>query len=402
MSEPQDPYFVTARPTQPVVAGIPAQPQAYPPPQAYPAQYPPPQAYPPPQSYPPPQAYPPGYGQPMPVAFAPPTTPPIEARLAGRYRCTNCGYPAGDQAFCPQCGCPTSFAPPGAIPPHASAGVAPARRYVDLAWRDLLPIEDWMRSGIFWKGRIGLFLACALTPFLLLQATIKNTDARYAAWGFTIYFAVIWLIAIRALIKPEKVSVSRILIIIAMTAVIGVSVAITLERHINADAVTLARSVFTIGIPEELGESAAAAAGSAADEKSDRTAYLSLPRRGQRPDLRRGRVDGLQRAVQHRPRAHRRHPARHRHHLASADRFALSRGLGRHRRRLHRVRRSRAPAPGVLRSDRSRARRRPAHAPTTAPPGIGRRSSSLPLWCCSSPATPRRRTTSAPGSGVPG
>ena len=74
---------------------------------------------------------------------------------------------------------------------------------------DLLPLGDWLRSGIFWRGRIGLFLACALTPFLLLQATIKNTDARYAAWGFTIYFAVIWLIAIRALIRPEKVPVGR-------------------------------------------------------------------------------------------------------------------------------------------------------------------------------------------------
>jgi RsiW-degrading membrane proteinase PrsW (M82 family) len=133
------------------------------------------------------------------------------------------------------------------MPPFAAT-----TRRVDLAWRDLLPIEDWLRSGIFWKGRIGLFLACALTPFLLLQATIKNTDGRYAAWGFTIYFAVIWLIAIRALIRPEKVPVSRVLVIIAATAVIGVSVAATLERHINATAVTLVRSVFTIGVPEEL------------------------------------------------------------------------------------------------------------------------------------------------------
>jgi RsiW-degrading membrane proteinase PrsW (M82 family) len=164
-------------------------------------------------------------------------------QLAHMFGCTRCGYPAGDQAFCPQCGWPTRFAPPGA---------EPGPRSVDLTWRNVLPIGDWMRSGIFWKGRIALFLACALTPFLLLQATENDTDVRYAAWGFTIYFAIIWLIAIRALIRPEKVAVSRLLIIIAMTAVIGVSVAITLERHINADATTLAHSIFTIGIPEEL------------------------------------------------------------------------------------------------------------------------------------------------------
>ncbi len=202
------------------------------------------------------------------MAFPPPTTPPVATQSATRYPCVSCGYPAGDQAFCPQCGRPTAFAPPGAISPHAYApgypagyasgypmpypAAAPGRHSVDLKWRDLLPIGDWMRAGVFWKGRIGLFLACALTPFLLVQATMKDTDVRHAAWGFTIYFAIIWLIAIRALIRPEHVSVARQLQIIAVTAVIGVSVAITLERHFNADTSTLAHSIFTIGIPEEL------------------------------------------------------------------------------------------------------------------------------------------------------
>jgi RsiW-degrading membrane proteinase PrsW (M82 family) len=268
-----DPYFVTVPPPQPM-AGIPSQPQAYQP-QAYPQQaYPPPQAYdqqayPPPQSYQgqsyqpqayqpqsyPPPAYPPpppGYVQAAPGWYPPPTTPPVTPPVAGLYTCLTCGYPAGDQAFCPQCARPTPFAPPGAISPHAYPVAAQSRHYVDLRWRDLLPLGDWMRSGVFFKGRIALFLACALTPFLLLQATANDTDARYAAWGFTIYFAVIWLIAIRAMIKPERVSVPRLLQIVAITAVIGVTVAVILEHHFNADASTLTHSIFTIAIPEEL------------------------------------------------------------------------------------------------------------------------------------------------------
>jgi RsiW-degrading membrane proteinase PrsW (M82 family) len=179
-------------------------------------------------------------------------TPPITTDLASRYACATCGYPAGDQAFCPQCSRPTPFAPPGAIAPNAYPPAISHQRSFDPQWRDLLPIGDWIRSGVFWRGRIGLFLACALAPFLLVQLTIKDTDVRHAAWGFTIYFALIWLIAIRALIKPEHVSVARQLQIIAVTAVIGVSAAITLERHFNASTSTLAHSIFTVGVPEEL------------------------------------------------------------------------------------------------------------------------------------------------------
>jgi RsiW-degrading membrane proteinase PrsW (M82 family) len=221
---PLDDYFVT-KPSPPAAAGIPAQPQSYPSPQGYPA----------------------------PVSFAPPISAPIQPeQLAAYYACMHCGFAAGDQAFCPRCGYPTRFAPPGAISPQRYP-VQPQRPSgVDVAWGDLLPINDWMRSGVLWRGRIGLFLACALTPFLLLQATAKNTDARYAAWGFTIYFAVIWLIAIRALIRPERVSVPRVLLIVAVTAVIGVSAAVFIERRINATAATLVQSVFTIGLPEEL------------------------------------------------------------------------------------------------------------------------------------------------------
>ena len=217
-------------PHPPPVAGIPTQPQPYPAPQGYPV----------------------GYVEPVPMTYPPPTVPPVATQSASWYPCGSCGYPAGDQAFCPQCGRPTPFAPPGAISPHAYPPAAQRRTSVDLQWSDLLPISDWMRSGVFWKGRIGLFLACALTPFLLVQATMNDTDVRYAAWGFTIYFAVIWLIAIRALIKPEYVPVPMLLQIIAVTAVIGVSAAITLERHFNANTSTLAHSIFTIGIPEEL------------------------------------------------------------------------------------------------------------------------------------------------------
>jgi RsiW-degrading membrane proteinase PrsW (M82 family) len=160
---------------------------------------------------------------------------------------------------------PTS--PPAAVQPvpawpapagHPYAWPAPGVHYnppplpEHVRLRDLLPGREWWQSSAWLQGSLGLFVACALTPFILLQATVNDHDVRPAAWGFTIYFALIWLIALKALLKPERVSGWRLVQVIATTGVLGVSVAITIERHLAANASTLAHSIFTVGIPEEL------------------------------------------------------------------------------------------------------------------------------------------------------
>ncbi len=152
--------------------------------------------------------------------------------------CSRCGQFVQGLRFCPHCGAATTFRVVEAPP--------------ELRVRDVLPGRDWWQSAAWRRGSLGLFLACALTPFILLQATADDTDVRHAAWGFTIYYAIIWLIALKALIKPEPVSTWRLAQVVAITAVAGVSVAITVERHLAANASTLARSILTVGLPEEL------------------------------------------------------------------------------------------------------------------------------------------------------
>lgn len=121
-----------------------------------------------------------------------------------------------------------------------------------LSLQDLVPLRSWWQAAAWRKGWLGLFLACAIAPFILLQATQHDQDVRHAAWGFTIYYAVIWLVVIRALVKPEPVSIARLAQVVIITGVLGVSVAITIERHLAADTHSLIKSILTVGFPEEL------------------------------------------------------------------------------------------------------------------------------------------------------
>jgi RsiW-degrading membrane proteinase PrsW (M82 family) len=184
------------------------------------------------------------------TALSTPRTPqPPAAALAF---CSRCGQRLDAWRFCPRCGAEhgqpeLSLVP--ARPPAAQYLLPPGS---DVRIRDLISIAGWLRSGTWYQGWLGLFLAFAVAPFVLLQATKSDADVRHAAWGFSIYFAVIWLIAIHGLVKPEPVSLVRLSQIIGLTAVIGVSVAITIERHLAANTTTLARSIFTVGFPEEL------------------------------------------------------------------------------------------------------------------------------------------------------
>src|SRR4051794_13398247 len=64
--------------------------------------------------------------------------------------------------------------------------------------------------------------------FLLLQLTEENGDLQLAAWGFAIYFAVMWCTAIRLLVKPQRISWTLLAQVVTMTSVLGVGFAIVI------------------------------------------------------------------------------------------------------------------------------------------------------------------------------
>ena len=146
--------------------------------------------------------------------------------------------------FCSGCGQPADGLPVQQVPLPAAG---PRLRI-----SELLPLRDWWHYGLWRDPRLLAFVAIALVPFVLLHVTVRSDgDLRPAAWGFSIYFAVLWSIGIRMLLRPERVSIGLHAQIVGITAVLGIGAALVLERHLGADADTLLRSIVTIGFPEE-------------------------------------------------------------------------------------------------------------------------------------------------------
>jgi RsiW-degrading membrane proteinase PrsW (M82 family) len=121
----------------------------------------------------------------------------------------------------------------------------------------LIPLRAWFVDGQWRRGYLGLFLLFALSPFVLLQATAHDTDIHRVAWGFALYFAAAWLITMRALIRPERQSVWLLLRIAGFTTIVGVAVAIALEKAIQPDNHSLVQMVLGVGLPEELAKALA-------------------------------------------------------------------------------------------------------------------------------------------------
>jgi hypothetical protein len=69
----------------------------------------------------------------------------------------------------------------------------------------------------------------ATAPFVLLHLTADDADITRAAWGYALYFGLLWLLGMRALIRPETQSKWLLGRVVAFTAVAGVALAIALE-----------------------------------------------------------------------------------------------------------------------------------------------------------------------------
>ena len=191
--------------------------------------------------------------------------------------CPYCGTSlVGGGRFCGECGADTSTCavqaisvPAQARPSHTPVPelprtALPALRtppsgaldgvlleFRRLPLRELLPLQQWWRDGHWRQGRTALFLLTALTPFLLLQATSEDSDVERAAVGFAVYFAFLWLVAIRALVQPEPLRWTVLAKIGAFTAVAGVAIAIAVEEQLGASTDTPLASILTVGLPEE-------------------------------------------------------------------------------------------------------------------------------------------------------
>jgi RsiW-degrading membrane proteinase PrsW (M82 family) len=121
----------------------------------------------------------------------------------------------------------------------------------------VLPLRAWASDAGWLESRAVLFLLMALTPFGLLQATSDDTDVERAAVGFAVYFAVLWLIAIRELVQPEPLGWLVLVKISAFTTVAGVAIAVAVEEQLGASTNDPLASILTVGLPEEVAKALA-------------------------------------------------------------------------------------------------------------------------------------------------
>jgi RsiW-degrading membrane proteinase PrsW (M82 family) len=181
-----------------------------------------------------------------------------------RIHCSGCGTAlAADDRFCGECGTGVARdwdpAPPVPQPSPAPTMPAPSPGVLDgvvaqvfrLPFGALLPLQTWASDAGWRQGRAALFLLMALTPFVLLQATSEDADVERAAVGFAVYFAVLWLVAIRELVQPEPLGWLTVAKISGFTAVAGIAIAVAVEEQLGASTDDPVASIFTVGLPEE-------------------------------------------------------------------------------------------------------------------------------------------------------
>ncbi len=183
-------------------------------------------------------------------------------------QCSGCGTALlPTDRFCGECGTSVAHAwsatpatvaptppapgPPAPRPPAPGALDGVVSQLFRVPLGTLLPLQTWAGDAGWRQGRAALFLLMALAPFALLQATSGDTDVERAAVGFAVYFAVLWLVAIRELVRPEPLGWLTIAKIGAFTSVAGIAIAVAVEEQLGASTDDPVSSILTVGLPEE-------------------------------------------------------------------------------------------------------------------------------------------------------
>jgi RsiW-degrading membrane proteinase PrsW (M82 family) len=123
------------------------------------------------------------------------------------------------------------------------------------AWSDLFPLGDWFRHHSLRSWPVVLFLLLICVPSVALVALGTTPSAStfdLAAWIFAAYFAIAWLLLLGVIIRPDHVTRPMLIAVALIALATEVPLALALEEALNSSTASLGRSIFTIGLPEEL------------------------------------------------------------------------------------------------------------------------------------------------------
>lgn len=173
--------------------------------------------------------------------------------------CAGCGNPrAAEARFCGSCGRAATVPSPAPIPSPARATATAVLTDVRrLPLGTLVPLRAWWESRLWQQQWIGLFLIVALTPFFLLHLGGDPDNFHRVSWGFSLYFAFLWFLALHTLIRPEPVPWQTLAKVALFTIVAGVAIAIGLEERLLSDDPGVLGFIFGVGLPEEFAKALA-------------------------------------------------------------------------------------------------------------------------------------------------
>jgi RsiW-degrading membrane proteinase PrsW (M82 family) len=120
---------------------------------------------------------------------------------------------------------------------------------------DLLPLGDWVRHQSLRSWPVLLFLALICIPSCALVVLGTSASAHTfdeVAWIFAAYFAAAWLLLLGVIIRPEHVTRTMLALIIVTALATEIPLAVALESALRDSNASLASSIVTIGLPEEL------------------------------------------------------------------------------------------------------------------------------------------------------
>ena len=171
-----------------------------------------------------------------------------------------------------------------------------ARRPPSYSFSNLVPLRHWARDPALRSWPVLLLVALVCVPPIALVMLNHPTPAtvRDIAWIFAVYFAVAWLLLLGVIVRPQHVSRAMLAAIAVVGVVTQAPIAILLETELHAGTSSLL-DIFTIGLPEELAKAIpiVVVAFLAAVLAHPDAAGLPVPRRGERPGVRRGRGGAL-------------------------------------------------------------------------------------------------------------
>jgi protease PrsW len=125
--------------------------------------------------------------------------------------------------------------PPGALGQFGSARADDWERlreeFTRIRFDQVVPLGAWIRDKPWNLVWVRWFLGYALFPFILLLGARSGTlGLTNAAWGYSLYFSLTWLIVLTLCIRPERLDLPLMGLVCFSTAVVGIPLVLIVQK----------------------------------------------------------------------------------------------------------------------------------------------------------------------------